>query len=119
MRWLLDEMVPPRVAIELERIGHEAWSVHTVGLVETPDVVTLGYAADRAMVVVTENRNDFQRLSRSRILRAEPAATIVIIRKGTLPRGDALPFHLARRLDRWAARHPNPALIPYWLPAEA
>lgn len=111
-------MFAPEVAVELERLGHEAWSVRTIGLVTTPDLVVLGYAAERSLVIVTANRNDFLRLSRDRIGRREPTAAIVIVRTSALPAGGALPFHLAGRLDRWAARHPNPALIPYWLPAD-
>lgn len=118
MRWLIDEMFAPDVAVELERLGHQAWSVHAIGLVRTPDLVIMRYAAGRSLVLVTANRNDFLRLSRDLIGRREPTTAIVIVRTSTLPAGGALPFHLAQRLDRWAAQYPNPALIPYWLPAD-
>lgn len=118
MRWLIDEMFAPDVAVELQRLGHEAWSVHAVGLAGTPDPAILADAVERSLVIVTANRNDFLRLSRELIGRRAPTAAIVIVRTAGLPAGGARPFHLARRLDRWAAQHPNPALIPYWLPAD-
>lgn len=70
--------------------------MHTIGLAGTTDLVTLGYAAARSMVVVTANRNDFLRLSRDLVGRREPTAAIVIARTSALPAGGVLPFHLAR-----------------------
>lgn len=118
MRWLLDEMLPPDAAVELERLGHEAWSVHTIGLVTTPDADILGHAVEGSMVMVTENRGDFAGLLHARLERGDRATAVLFVRRSTLPRGGALAHHLAVRLDRWAAKHPDPSPVLYWLPAD-
>ena len=115
MRWLLDEMLPPGAAEELNGRGHDATTVADLGLAGQPDPVIFDRAASEGRVVVTENIADFAVLLEQRLRNDQPVVPVVFVRKTDLPRRGALPHHLAGRLDRWAEANPDPYLGPHWL----
>ena len=115
MRWLIDEMLPPETAAELNRRAHDATSVADLGLAGQPDPVIFDRAVAERRIVVTENIGDFAVLLDQRLRTNEPAVPVVFVRKGDLPRRGALPNRLAERLDRWAEANPDPYLGPHWL----
>ncbi len=115
MRWLIDEMLPPETAAELNRRGHDATSVAGLGLGGQPDPVVFDRAVAERRIVVTENIADFAALVDQRLRNDEPAVPVVFVRKGDLPRRGALPHRLAERLHRWAEANPHPYLGLHWL----
>jgi predicted nuclease of predicted toxin-antitoxin system len=115
MRWLIDEMLPPDTAAELNRRGHDATSVVELGLAGQPDPVVFDRAVAEDRVIVTDNVADFAMLLEQRLRNDEPAVPVVFVRKADLPRRGALPHHLAERLDAWADANPDPYLGPHWL----
>lgn len=115
MRWLLDEMLPPGAAAELNRRGHDAVPVADLGLAGQPDSVVFDRAVADSLVVVTENVADFAVLLDERLRRDQPVMPVVFVRKTDLPRRGALAHHLAIRLHRWAEANPDPYLGRHWL----
>jgi predicted nuclease of predicted toxin-antitoxin system len=63
VKFLLDEMLPPRLAEELRRRDIDTLAVvDAPGLPGTPDSDILEHAASQGRVLVTENIRDFARL---------------------------------------------------------
>ncbi len=115
MKWLIDEMLPPETAAELNRLGHDAISVAGLGLTGQPDPVVFDRAVADHRIVVTENITDFAALLDQRLRNEKPAVPVILVRKRDLPRRGALPHHLAERLHTWAQANPDPYLGPHWL----
>ncbi len=115
MRWLVDEMLPPETAAELNLRGHDATSVVGLGLAGQPDPVVFDRAVTEGRIVVTENVTDFAVLVDQRLRDHQPAVPVVFVRKRDLPGRGALPHRLAERLHTWATTHPDPYLGPHWL----
>ena len=114
MRWLIDEMLPPATAAELQRRGHDAVAVADLGLTGQPDTVIVDTAAAQNRIVVTENFADYALLVEQRLRNDAPCVPVVLVRKADLPRRGALPAHLADRLQAWADATPDPYLGPHW-----
>ncbi len=114
MRWLIDEMLPPSTAAELNGLGHDAVGVVEAGLAQAADEDLYLLAVEQQRVVVTENFADFARLGELRLAREQPVVPVVFVRKGDFPRGGGLAHHLARHLDRWAADLADPYPGPHW-----
>ena len=74
MRFLLDHDVPETIAGVLARAGHEVNLLRDVLPVDTKDVQVLALAAQRDLVLVTCNRDDFLKLASK-----QPHAGIIII----------------------------------------
>lgn len=74
MRFLLDHDVPETIARVLARAGHEVNLLREVLPVDASDVQVLALAAQRALVLVTCNRDDFLELANE-----QPHAGIIII----------------------------------------
>ena len=115
MKWLIDEMLPPETAVQLDHRGHDAISVAGLGLTGQPDSVVFDRAVAELRIVVTENVADFAVLLDQRLRHDEPPTPVVFVHKGDLPRRGALPHHLAERLDAWAEANPDPYLGSHWL----
>lgn len=115
MRWLIDEMLPPTTAAELNRRGHDAASVADLGLGGQADPVIFDTATSQRRVVVTENVADFAILLHRCLRLGAPAVPVVFVRKHDLPRRGTLPHQLAERLHTWAETNPDPYLGPHWL----
>lgn len=114
MRWLIDEMLPPAVALDLNRRGHDATHANDAGLTGHPDQLVFDAAVAQGRIVVTENVADFAALVDQAVRNDEPSVPVVFVRKADLPRRGALAVHLAERLDRWAEANPEPYLGPHW-----
>jgi predicted nuclease of predicted toxin-antitoxin system len=114
VKWLIDEMLPPTTATELIALGHDAVSVHDVGLAGTADELVLARAIADGRVVATENFADFARLVDQCQARAEPCVPVVFVRKRDLPKRGAMALNLARRLHRWAEINPDPYPGVHW-----
>ncbi len=114
MRWLLDEMLPPSTAAELNDLGHDAVAVVGIGLAQAADEDLYVLAVEQERIVVTENFADFARVGELRLAREQPVVPVVFVRKRAHPRGGALGRHLALHLHRWANDHPDPYPGPHW-----
>lgn len=114
MRWLIDEMLPPATADELNERGHEALSVAAAGLAATDDAIVYAAAVDQDRVMVTENFADFSVVFAQRLAGEQPCVALVFVRKKDYPRGGALASHLAAHLHRWATDNPDPYPGPHW-----
>ena len=114
MRWLIDEMLPPSIAGELNALGHDALCVADAGLAGEPDESVYAEALVQDRVVVTENASDFPAIVARRLANEQPCVPVVLVRKADHPRGGALAHHLARHLHGWATRNPAPYPGPHW-----
>jgi predicted nuclease of predicted toxin-antitoxin system len=114
VKWLIDEMLPPAAAEELNRRGHDARHVHDLGLTGQPDAVVFDTAVSQGRVVVIENFADYTDLLDQRLRSNGPCVPVVFVRKADLPRRGGLATRLAARLDRWASSNPDPYLGPHW-----
>lgn len=107
-------MLPAATAGELNRRGHDAVSVHDVGLAGADDTAVFEFAVAEGRVVVTENFADFAALLEVRLGTGDPCVPVVFVRKADLPRRGALAAHLAERLHSWSEAHPEPYVGPHW-----
>lgn len=114
MKWLVDEMFPRTLAGRLTELGHDAVSVHDVGLAGATDddVFELAVAQDR--LIVTENFADFALLLERRVSGDAPCVPVVFVRKSNFPRGGGLVARLATHLNGWASHHPDPYIGAHW-----
>ena len=108
MRFLIDSMLPPRVAELLGEHGHDATTPTQLGAHNLPDDVLVQLAAADDRVIVTENASDFA---------ATTACPVLLIRKAWWPTA-SLAQTLAGALDRWAKANAEPGRWAHWLPAE-
>ncbi len=114
MKWLIDEMLPPRLAGELSVLGHDAASVHELGLLGASDEVVFDVAVRQRRVIVTENFADFARLV-DRQRSSESAGTaVVFVRKRDFARRGGLAVQISRRLHRWAELDATPYPGVHW-----
>lgn len=114
MKWMIDEMLPPAVAGELNALGHDALSVVVAGLAGTDDEALYAEAVAQGRIVVTENTSDFAALVAQRLANDQPCVPVVMVRKADHPRRGGLAHHLALNLHRWAADNPDPYPGPHW-----
>ena len=114
MKWLIDEMLPPATAGELNALGHDAFSVAEAGLAGEPDEAVYAEALVQDRVVVTENVSDFAVIVAQRLANEQPCVPVVLVRKADHPHGGGLAHHLARYLHEWATRNPAPYPGPHW-----
>jgi hypothetical protein len=98
VRFLIDSMLPPRVAELLGEHGHDAMTPTRLGAHNLPDDVLVQLAAADDRVIVTENASDFA---------ATTACPVLLVRKAWWPAA-SLAETLAGALDRWAKAHAEP-----------
>lgn len=108
MKFLVDSMLPPQIAVHLEEIGHDAVTPAAAGAHNLPDDVLIGLASVERRVIVTENASDFA---------GTTACTVLLVRKSWWP-SEALAPRIAAALDRWAAANADPGSWAQWLEAE-
>jgi len=114
VKWLIDEMMPPGLAEELSALGHDATSVHELGLLGASDDAVFDVAVREHRVIVTENFGDFARLV-DRQRSTETAGTaVVFVRKRDFVRRGGLAVQIARRLHRWAELDSTPYPGVHW-----
>jgi len=114
VRWLLDEMLPPRAAELLRDLGHDAVSVLALGLAATADEIVYDLAVRERRIMVTENFADYAIVLRERQVLGRACVPIVFVRKVDLPRRGALAGHLVERLVAWADANPEPSVGLHW-----
>ena len=108
MRFLIDSMLPPRVAELLGEHGHDATTPTQLGAHNLPDDVLVQLAAAKDRAIVTENASD---------LAAGTACAVLLVRKAWWPAA-SLAQMLTSGLDRWAKANPEPGCWAHWLAAE-
>jgi predicted nuclease of predicted toxin-antitoxin system len=108
LRFLIDSMLPPRVAELLRTSGHDATTPYLLGAHNLADEVLIELAAEEGRVIVTENASDFA---------AVTTCPVLFVRKSWWPTS-SLSTRLAAALDRWATANPDPGSFPHWLTAE-
>lgn len=114
MRWLIDEMLPPATAAELNALGHDAVGVAEAGLAGCDDAAVYETAVEQQRLVVTENVADFATITKDRLAAGETSVAVVFVRKHQHSRGSALAPALARHLHRWATENPKPYPGAHW-----
>jgi hypothetical protein len=107
VKFLIDSMLPPRVAELLNEHGHDATTPTQLGAHNLPDNVLIQLAAADARVIVSENASDFA---------ATTACPVLLVRKAWW--ASSLAEALAGALDRWANTNVEPGPWAHWLPAE-
>jgi predicted nuclease of predicted toxin-antitoxin system len=55
MRFLLDENIPPSLAVLLKKVGHEARHVVEIGYTSTPDFKISAFAAQSGEIILTHD----------------------------------------------------------------
>jgi hypothetical protein len=108
VRFLIDSMLPPRVADLLGAAGHDATTPTELGVHNLPDDVLVQLAAADDRVIVTENASDFADTT---------GCPVLLVRKTWWPAA-SLARTLAGALDRWAKANAEPGRWAHWLPAE-
>jgi hypothetical protein len=108
LRFLIDAMLPPRVADLLDAAGHDATTPSKLGAHNLADDVLVQLAGADGRVIVTENASDFASVT---------ACPVLFVRKSWCPSASLAPS-LVDALDRWASANPDPGPWPHWLPAD-
>jgi hypothetical protein len=108
VRFLIDSMLPPRVADLLSAAGHDATTPAQLGAHNLPDDLLVQLAAADDRVIVTENASDFAAIT---------ACPVLLVGKAWWPAA-SLTETLAGALDRCAKRNAEPGCWAHWLPAE-
>lgn len=104
MRFLIDEMFPPKTCTLLAQRGHDAVHVRDRGVDARPDREVAAVAARENRALVTENVKDFA---------TERDLAIVSVLKSRLPT-KGMAQRLADLLDTWATANPQPYLGLHW-----
>lgn len=104
MRFLIDEMFPPKTCTLLAQRGHDAVHVRDRGVDARPDREVAAVAARENRALVTENVKDFA---------TERDLAIVCVLKSRLPT-KGMAQRLADLLDTWATANPQPYLGLHW-----
>ncbi len=107
MKFLIDAMLPPRVAELLNAVGHDATTPSELGAHNLPDDVLVQLAAAAGRVIVTENAGDFA---------AVTTCPVLFVRRSWWP-SSSLSAKLANAVNEWAAANVQPGNWPHWLPA--
>src|SRR5688500_17504090 len=108
MRFLIDSMLPPQVADDLNKGGHDAVVPAQLGAHNLPDDVLVEIASAQGRVIVTENASDFAHVT---------TCPVLLVRKSWW-RSQVLASRLATALNRWAAANPEPGSWAHWLEVE-
>jgi predicted nuclease of predicted toxin-antitoxin system len=107
VRLLLDEHLPPRIAVQLRRRGHDV-----VAVVERPDLHraadTTLWASARAerRMIVTRDVSDFMRLALQDAAIGRPHPGLVLIHHRRFPRGSRQVGRLVASLGALLAANP-------------
>ena len=107
-------MFPPACAERLADLGHDALSVHNLGLAGHGDDEVLSAAVSQERILVTENFGDYSVLLDQRLSRREACVPVVFVRRDRFPRPGAMAAKLAEVLSEWARANPEPYIGPHW-----
>jgi hypothetical protein len=108
LKFLIDAMLPPRVADLLSTAGHDATTPARLGGHSLPDDALVDLAAAEGRVIVTENASDFASVT---------ACPVLFVRTSWWPSASLAP-ELAAAVNRWASANSRPGPWPHWLGSE-
>jgi len=114
VKWVIDEMLPPTMAVELRAMAHDAVSVYEIGLAETADSVIIETAVAESRIVVTEDFADFAALLEQAVSGDQPTVLVMFVREGDFRSGGGLAGHVAEHLHGWSEANPDPYFGPHW-----
>lgn len=104
MRFILDEILPPRMAELARDEGVDAISSHENGRNGLRDVEQLRWAAAEGRCLVTRDQRDFLELTSQFLARGAPHAGVLLVTRSLLNQD---PHLLARVLVAYAEKHPD------------
>jgi len=107
-------MLPPQLADDLNKLGHDAIAVVRVGLASAPDESVYATALEEHRIMVTEDIADYAAILTQRLANDEPCVPVVAIHKPQYLHRGALAHRLADRLHRWAGDNPDPYPGLHW-----
>lgn len=114
IRFLLDEDLPPKVAVIARSLGLDVVSVHDVGRTGRSDEDQLRFAASETRVLVTRNRDDFIALTHRAYATNAPHHGVLLVPRSA---PNTHPQRIARSLAEWAARfatgHPGSGFVDF------
>ena len=102
--FLLDEDLPPKVAVIARSLGLDVISVHEIGRTGLSDQDQLDFAASSSRILVTRNRDDFIALTRLSFATNAPHHGVLLVPRSA---PNTQPELIARCLAAWAARYPG------------
>ncbi len=106
MRLLLDEMYPPRIALQLRKRGHDVVAVAERPELRTmDDEILLGAATADARVLVTENLIDFVEIANLYTAERRDHTGVILVSSKTFPRTEHGIGVLIRALDSFLSAH--------------
>ncbi len=106
MKLLLDEMYPPRLALELVRRGHDVAAVaDRAELRSREDEALLLAATAEERVLVTENVIDFPGIAAAFAVDERSHCGVILVSSRSFPRTDRGFGLLLRALDSYLAEH--------------
>lgn len=107
MKFLIDAMLPPQVADDLDALGHDARTPVQLGAHNLSDDALIQIATAERRVIVTENAVDFAHVT---------TCAVLFVLKSWWPR-NTLAARLTTAIDAWARQNPGAGDWPHWLPA--
>ena len=114
VRFLLDEDLPPQVAVIARSIGLDVVSVHHIGRNGLSDEDQLRFAASESRILVTRNRDDFIALTHRAYATNAPHHGVLLVPRSA---PNTHPERIARSLAGWAARfatgHPGSGFVDF------
>lgn len=114
MRFLLDEDLPPKAAEVARGMGLDVASVHESARTGMSDEHQLAFAASVGRILVTRNRDDFIRLTRSFFATGRAHAGILIVSRAYPNHRPATIAHaLAAWRERYASTDPGTGFLDF------
>ena len=114
MRFLLDEDLPPTVAVIARSLGLDVVSVHDIGRTGLSDEDQLRFAAAETRILITRNRDDFIALTRQAFATNAPHHGVLLVPRSA---PNTHPEWIARALAEWVARfahgHPGSGFVDF------
>jgi predicted nuclease of predicted toxin-antitoxin system len=114
IRFLLDEDLPPAVAVMTRSLGLDVVSVHEIGRTGLPDEDQLRFAASESRILVTRNRDDFIALTLRAYATNAPHHGVLIVPRSA---PNTHPERIARAVAAWAGRysvaHPGSGFVDF------
>ena len=114
VRFLLDEDLPPQVAVVARSLGLDIVSVHEIERTGLTDEDQLRFAASESRILVTRNRDDFIALThRAYATNAPHHGVLLVPRSAPNTHPERIARSLADRAARFAAGHPGSGFLDF------
>ena len=114
VKWLFDEMFPPECAKRLCELGHDALSVHGIGLAGHGDEEVFSAAISQGRVPSRRTLVTSRYLLDQHLSRQETCVPVVFLHRDRFPRGGSMADKVAALLDGSARDNPEPYLGTHW-----